>query len=73
MLTVSGIVLVTVTVFVVVSPTNFVIESVETRVADGAVLKKAGSNEDKAQLQSEKTPTPQNLTTFPAVSCSKMI
>ncbi len=61
-LTVSGIVLLTVTVKVVVSPTYFVIEFAETRVIVGAVVKEVGSNEDKAQLQSEKTPTPQNLT-----------
>ena len=61
-LTVSGIVLLTVTVKVVVSPTYFVIESAETRVPVGAVVKEVGSNEDKAQLQSEKTPTPPNLT-----------
>ena len=71
-LTESGIEL-TVTVNVVVSPTNFVIEFAETRVAVGAVVKEEGSNEDKAQLQSEKTPTPQNLNVHPAVCCSKMI
>ena len=58
----SGIVLLTVTVSVAVSPKNFVIEFAETRVPEGAVVKEVGSNEDKAQLQSEKTPTPPNLT-----------
>ncbi len=61
-LTVSGIVRLTVTVNVVVSPKSFVIEFAETRVTVGAVVKEVGSNEDKAQLQSEKTPTPPNLT-----------
>jgi hypothetical protein len=48
-LTVSGIIRLTVTVKVVVSPKNFVIEFAETRVPVGAVVKKVGSNEDKAQ------------------------
>jgi hypothetical protein len=61
-LTVSGIVRLTVTVNVVVSPKNFVIEFAETRVSVGAVVKCVGSNEDEAQSQSENTPTPQNLT-----------
>jgi hypothetical protein len=45
-LIVSGIVRLTVTPNVVVSPTDFVIEFVETKVAVGAVVKEAGSNED---------------------------
>ncbi len=61
-LTVSGIVLLTVTVNVVVSLTYFVIEFAETRFIVGAVVKKVGSNDDKAQLQSENTPTPPNAT-----------
>ncbi len=61
-LTVSGIVRLTVTVHVVVSPKYFAIEFAETRVFVGAVVKRVGSNEDKAQLQSENTPTPLNLT-----------
>ncbi len=63
-LTVSGIVLLTVTVNVVESPTYFVIEFAETRATAGAVVKREGSNEDKAQLQSENTPTPPNITSL---------
>ena len=73
MLTVSGILRLTVTIIVVVSPANFLIEFAETRVAVGALVKEAGSKEDSAHLQSEKTPNPHNLTGIPAVCCSRMI
>ncbi len=73
MLTVSGILRLTVNVFVVVSPTNFVIKFAETRVAVGALVKEVGSKEDSAQLQSEKIPNPHNLTWLPAVCCSMTI
>ena len=73
MLTVSGIVSLTVIVLTEVSPTNFDIEFAETRVAVGGVVKEAGSNEEMAQLQSDRTATPQNLKSPPAVSCSKII
>jgi hypothetical protein len=72
-LTESGIVLLTVTVFGVVSPTNLEMEFVETRVAVGAVVKEAGSNEVMVQSQSDNTPTPHNLNSIPAVCFSMMI
>ena len=43
-LTVSGTVLLIITVNVIESPTYFVIEFAETRVAVGAVVKEVGSN-----------------------------
>ena len=72
-LTVSGIVALTVIVLTSVSPTNFDIKFAETRVSVGGVVKEAGSNEEMAQLQSDRTATPQNLKSLVAICCSKII
>ena len=45
---------------------------IETRGACG-VVKRAGSNEDLLQLQSESTPNPQNLKLLTADCCTRMI
>jgi hypothetical protein len=72
-LTVSGIVLLTITVLSTVSPTNFEIKFAETRLAVGGIVKEAGSNEVIEQSQSDRTATPQNLKSLPVVSCSNII